>query len=251
MTTFHKQLKRGVKYLLRASLLQSQQYLGCNVTYAIKSIHPGIFYDSMMLKHRKYPLIVRKYSFSHEGVRHWNRLPWYVVEFPSLKFKTHSYAALGSLTWLIPVLGCWTRSSSEVPPQPQWFYDSVEGFWADWTLVYLSSWPAYLIFLNANSLCLGVDDVSFYCGLSMHEDMFSLIKTAINTVWKIQHFQLDGTIFTQGDWNVYYHTNIPTSHIGLPYLWVFPFPCDISGASRFVTFLCKPLGGLRKDLQSL
>jgi len=50
------------------------------------------------LKHRKFPLNMRKNFFPLRMTEHWNRLPREVVESPSLEiFKTHLEKVLCSL----------------------------------------------------------------------------------------------------------------------------------------------------------
>jgi len=49
------------------------------------------------LKHRSFPLNIRKHIFTVRVTKHWHRLPKEVMESPSLKtFKNHLHMVLGS-----------------------------------------------------------------------------------------------------------------------------------------------------------
>ena len=63
------------------------------------------------LKHRRFPLNIRKHFFTVRVTEHWQRLPREVVESPSLAMlKSHLDVVLGSLPWVtLPELGDWTR----------------------------------------------------------------------------------------------------------------------------------------------
>lgn len=78
-----------------------------------------MFYDSMMLKHRKYSLHISKYSFSHEGGETMEqRLSQQVVEFLSLKFKT-SGCSTGQPGLADPTLRQLGQVMSRAATQPQ------------------------------------------------------------------------------------------------------------------------------------
>ena len=49
------------------------------------------------LKHRRFPLTIRKHFFTVRVTKHWHRLPRGVVEYPSLEiFKRHLDMVLGN-----------------------------------------------------------------------------------------------------------------------------------------------------------
>ena len=55
--------------------------------------------DGHKLKHRRFPLNIRKHFFTVKVTEHWHRLPREVVESPSLKIlKSHLDMDLGN--WL-------------------------------------------------------------------------------------------------------------------------------------------------------